>query len=131
MGRRKSKLSTLSIIRWFYKNVAIVLGIIPQSQRRRRILTKRCNRKVNVKLPNKNLREKCSQIKEINMYQNTNSRANDQFNHVCRLSGACEVRYGKLYSQNRVSKVKEMRLTFLFSYRYQYSIITIIVILRI
>jgi len=89
MGRRKS---TFSIFQWLYNNVAIVLGIIPQSQRRRRILTKRYNRKVNVKLPNKNIK-KYSQIKEIDMYQKRNSRDNDEFNHVYRLSGASEVRY--------------------------------------
>jgi len=81
MGRRKSKLSTLSIFRWFCKNVAIVFGIIPQSRRNRRILTKRCNRKANVTFSHKNIK---THIKEINMNSKTN---------VYRLSGASEVRY--------------------------------------
>lgn len=97
MGRHKSKLSTLSIFRWFCNNVAIVLGIIPQSRRYRRILTKRLNRRVNVTRPSKSIkkyrRRKCSQINEIEMYQNMNSKANVEFNNICRVSGASEVRY--------------------------------------
>jgi hypothetical protein len=97
MGRRKAKLSTLSIFRWFCNNMAIALGIIPQSRRSRRILTKRCNRRVNVTLSNRSikkyLREKSSPIKERNMYQDTNARTNTEFKNVGRLFEPSEVRY--------------------------------------
>jgi hypothetical protein len=114
MSRRKLKSSTLSIFRWFCKNIAIVLGIIPQTRRCRRTLTKRCNRRVNILLPNKNIKSQLRQIDMLNRDKNT-----AEFIHVCiervnRLldSGSCIKRW----------------IDNLFSYSYHYSIITIIVV---
>ena len=93
MTRRKSK---LSILDWFYKSIAFVLGMTPQSRRRRRTLMKRYNRRVNSSLPTKNmksqLRPKRSLIKEIDMHRNTNSKVDAQFNYVCRLFQVATIR---------------------------------------
>jgi hypothetical protein len=71
MSRRKLKSSTLSNFRWFCKNIAIVLGIIPQIRRTRRTLTNR-------RLTNKNIK---SRLKQIDMYRDKNSM---KFIHVCK-----------------------------------------------
>ena len=58
MSRRKLKSSTLSIFHWFCKNIAIVLGLNPQTRRSRRIGTKRCSRRSMNKSIKPRLRQK-------------------------------------------------------------------------
>jgi hypothetical protein len=119
MGRRKSKLSTLSIFRWFCRNVAIMLGIVPPSRRSRRVFTKRCNRRI--VQSNKNIkRQKCFQSNEIDMYQDINSRTDVRFHEVDRQRGIPLVRYSISLNFERVGSV-------LFPNSYQYLIILIII----
>ncbi|CAF0875315.1 unnamed protein product [Adineta steineri] len=75
MNRRKSQLFSLSILRWFYNSIAILLGIVPQSKRTRRISSKRCN-----KTFKKSTKRKSSQIV---MHTDMNTRINDD---ICRSS---------------------------------------------
>ncbi|CAF1068977.1 unnamed protein product [Rotaria sordida] len=89
MGRRKSKLSTLH---WFYNIIAFIFGIVPRSQLNHRISTKRYNRRINNTRSNKNIKTYTKRkYLQIDTNQNTNTKTNNEFNDVCKSSGASEL----------------------------------------
>jgi len=85
INRRKSKLSTFSIFHWFYSSIAIILGIASQPRRNRRISTKRCHRRTNKSFKT-HTKQKCSQVKEIDIHPDMNFTTNVDFNNICRSS---------------------------------------------